>query len=158
MGDCTRSNTGDSGVSSNWFGLHWTVSDSFVDISVILDLWGCSWWLSAIPSSKSRLLSCCIGSMELLSTQYRGIVPHLSLNGKTHEFSRVAARTWGIFSSYGGLSFQYSCFFSNISTPVLLWWIPQESKLGFSGQYGRLEKWGVTPRITFYLTQWYWDS
>ena len=34
--------------------------------------------------------------------QCRGIGPHLPANGKTHEFSRVAAETWGIFSSYGG--------------------------------------------------------
>ena len=45
MGAWTISNTGDSGVISNWFGLHWTISDSFGDISVILDLWGCSWGL-----------------------------------------------------------------------------------------------------------------
>ena len=116
--DCTRSNTGDSGVISNWFGLLRTISHCFGDISVILELWGCSWGLSGVPSSKSRLLSCCIWNMELLSTQCMGIVPHLSLKGKSHGFSGVAAGTWGIFSSYGGLAFQYSYFFSNISTPV----------------------------------------
>ena len=31
----------------------------------------------------------------------RGIGPHLVARGKSHEFSRVAAGTWGIFSSYG---------------------------------------------------------
>ena len=31
----------------------------------------------------------------------RGIVPHLAARGKSHEFSRVAADTWCIFSSYG---------------------------------------------------------
>ena len=32
----------------------------------------------------------------------RGIGPHLAAKGKSHEFSRVAAGTWCIFSSYGG--------------------------------------------------------
>ena len=34
--------------------------------------------------------------------QFRGIRPHLAARGKSHGFSRVAAGTWGIFSSYGG--------------------------------------------------------
>ena len=34
--------------------------------------------------------------------QCRGIRPHLVARGKSHGFSRVAAGTWGIFSSYGG--------------------------------------------------------
>ena len=32
----------------------------------------------------------------------RGIGPHLAERGKSHEFSRVAAAAWCIFSSYGG--------------------------------------------------------
>ena len=39
---------------------------------------------------------------ELLSMKCRGIGPHLSARGKSHVFSRVAAGTWCIFSSYGG--------------------------------------------------------
>ena len=35
-------------------------------------------------------------------TQCRGIGPHFAERGKSHEFSRVAAGTWGIFSSYSG--------------------------------------------------------
>ena len=31
-----------------------------------------------------------------------GFVPLLSLRGKSHGFSRIAAGIWGIFSSYGG--------------------------------------------------------
>ena len=34
--------------------------------------------------------------------QYRGIGPHLVARGKSHGFSRVAAGTWGILSSYSG--------------------------------------------------------
>ena len=39
---------------------------------------------------------------ELLWTQCRGIGPHLAARGTSHGFSRVAAGTWGIFSSYSG--------------------------------------------------------
>ena len=42
------------------------------------------------------------GNMELLSMKCRGIGPRLAPRGKSHEFSRVAAGTWCIFSSYGG--------------------------------------------------------
>ena len=45
---------------------------------------------------------CLIGKMQLLCMQCRGIGPHLVARGKSHEFSRVAAGTWCIFSSYGG--------------------------------------------------------
>ena len=43
-----------------------------------------------------------IGNTELFSTKCRGIGPHLLARGKSHEFSRVVAGTWCIFSSYGG--------------------------------------------------------
>ena len=45
---------------------------------------------------------CLIGNMEFLSMQCMGIGPHLVARGKSHGFSRVAAGTWGIFSSYSG--------------------------------------------------------
>ena len=32
----------------------------------------------------------------------QGILPHLVARGKSHGFPRVAAGTWGIFSSYHG--------------------------------------------------------
>ena len=35
---------------------------------------------------------------ELLCIQCRGIGPHLLLSGKSHGFSRVASRTWDIFT------------------------------------------------------------
>ena len=41
-------------------------------------------------------------NIELLSMKCRGIGPHLAARGKSHEFSRVVAGTWCIFSSYGG--------------------------------------------------------
>ena len=43
-----------------------------------------------------------IGKMQLLCMQYRGIGPHLVAKGKSHGFSRSAAGTWVIFSSYNG--------------------------------------------------------
>ena len=45
---------------------------------------------------------CLIGKMQLLCMQFIGIGPHLVARGKFHAFSRVAAGTWGIFSSYEG--------------------------------------------------------
>ena len=39
---------------------------------------------------------------KLLCIQCRGIGSHLVARGKSHGFSRVAAGTWGIFSSYDG--------------------------------------------------------
>ena len=41
-----------------------------------------------------------IGKTQLLCMQCRGIGPQLVARGKSHGFSRVAAGTWGIFSSY----------------------------------------------------------
>ena len=41
-------------------------------------------------------------NIELLSMKCRGIGPHLAAREKSHEFSRVAAGNWCIFSSYGG--------------------------------------------------------
>ena len=45
---------------------------------------------------------CLILKTQLLWTQCRGIGPQLAARGKSHGFFRVAAGTWGIFSSYGG--------------------------------------------------------
>ena len=45
---------------------------------------------------------CLIAKMQLLCMQCRGIGPHSVVRGKSHGFSRVAAGTWGIFSSYEG--------------------------------------------------------
>ena len=45
---------------------------------------------------------CLIGKTQLLCMQCRGIGPHLMERRKSHGFSRDAAGTWGIFSSYDG--------------------------------------------------------
>ena len=72
------------------------------DICVLLLLWQCSWAFPSVPSGKSRFLTSLIGNTELLSTKFNGIGHHLAARGKSHEFSRVVAGTWCIFSSYGG--------------------------------------------------------
>ena len=45
---------------------------------------------------------CLIGKTQFLCMQCRGFGPHHVAMGKSHVFSRVAAGTWGIFSSYDG--------------------------------------------------------
>ena len=57
---------------------------------------------SRVPSSTLRLLTCLIGNTELLCTQCRGFGPHLPPREMSHGISRVAAGTWGIFSSSSG--------------------------------------------------------
>ena len=58
--------------------------------------------ISSVTSGKSRFLTSLIGNTEFLSIKCWGIGPHLAGRGKSHEFSRVAAGTWGTFSSYDG--------------------------------------------------------
>ena len=43
---------------------------------------------------------CLNGKTQLLCMSCRGIGPNLVARGKSHGFSRVAAGTWGIFSSF----------------------------------------------------------
>ena len=57
---------------------------------------------------------CLIGKTQLLWTQCRGIGPHHAGRGKSHGFSRVAAGTWGIFSSYSGMSIRNSSLFIEV--------------------------------------------
>ena len=84
------------------FGEHQSILHSWGDIRVLLLLWQCSWGFFSVPSGKSRFLTSLIGNTELLSMQCRGIGPHLAARGNSHEFSRVAAGTWCILSSYSG--------------------------------------------------------
>ena len=95
-------NDGEKGFILCWFRLHRAILHSWVDIRVHLVLWHCSWGLSGVLSRKSRLLTCLIGNTILLSMKCREIKPHLPPRGMCHGISRVAAGTWGIFSSYSG--------------------------------------------------------
>ena len=45
---------------------------------------------------------CLIGKTQLLCMQCMGIRPHPVARERSHGFSRVAAATWGIFSSDDG--------------------------------------------------------
>ena len=45
---------------------------------------------------------CLIGNTGLLSMQCMGIKPHFKARRMSNTISRVAAGTWGIFSSYSG--------------------------------------------------------
>ena len=101
MQDGSGANEGESGFISNWFGVHWAISHSCGDISVLLELWQCSWQLSGVSSGKSRLFTCLIGNTELFCRQCRGIGPHLTVRGNSHVFSWVAVGIWGIFLRYG---------------------------------------------------------
>ena len=94
-------NEGEMFFILNWFGVHQSILHSWGDISVLLLFWQFSWRFSSVPSGKSSFLTSLNGNKELLSMKCRGIVPHLAARGKSHEFSRVAAGTWCIFSSYG---------------------------------------------------------
>ena len=48
----------------------------------------------------------------------KGNQPHLVARGKSHVFSRVAAGTWCIFSSYGGDGYLKLEFVHEDRTPV----------------------------------------
>ena len=94
-------NEGEMCFILSWFGVQQSILYSWDDISVFPLLWKSSLFCS-VPSRKSRFLTSLIGNTEHLSTQYSWIGPHLAVRGKSYEFARVAAGTWGIFSSYGG--------------------------------------------------------
>ena len=133
----SRANTVESGFISSWFGVHWCISHSCGDISVLLDLYQCSWGLSGVPSNKSRLLTCLMGNMELLCTQCRGIGPHLMARGMSHGFSRVTV----------GIILQNS--FSKVRTPVWLWRTHLECPRGLARQYGHFSRWAGRPSVLF---------
>ena len=95
-------NAREIGLISIWFWVHRAILLSWGDISVLLVLWQCFWGRSGVQSSKLRLLTCLVGKTQLLWTQCTGIGHHLAARGNSHGFSRVAAGTWGIFSTYGG--------------------------------------------------------
>ena len=54
----------------------------------------------------------------IVCMQCRGIGLHLMARGKSHGFSRVAAGTWGIFSSYDGDAHSKREFVSEVRTLV----------------------------------------
>ena len=123
----------ESALISSWFGVHGALSCCCGGFRVPLDFWQCSWGLSGVPSRKSRLLSCFIGNTELLCMQCREIGPHLAAWGKSHDFSRLAAGTWGIFSSYNGDGPSKLVFVQRHQDSSLI----ERDTLGFSSRLGR---------------------
>ena len=97
--DSYGANEGKMGFILCWFRLHRAILHSWVDIRVHVVLWQCSWWFSGVLSRKSSLLTCLIQNTILLCTKCREIKNHLPARGMCHGISRVAAGTWGIFSS-----------------------------------------------------------
>ena len=77
---------------------------------------------------------CLSGNMELLSTQCQAIGLHLAASGMSHEFARVAARTWGIFSTYSGDSHLKLGFVQRSQDSCLVMMDTSEAKLGLAGQ------------------------
>ena len=63
--------------------------------------------------------------------------PHLVARGKSPEFSRVAAVTWGIFSSYGGDGHLKLRFVPRNQDSCEDMQTPRDVKLCFAGKYGR---------------------
>ena len=59
-----------------------------------------------------------IGKTKLLSMQCRGTWPHLVARGKSQGFSRVAAGTLGIFTSYDGDKHSNLRLFSEVKIPL----------------------------------------
>ena len=92
--------------------------------------------LSAVSSSKSRLLTCLIGDKALLCTQCRGIGPHLSARGN-FMISLDLHREPGVHSRVtAGVAINNFCFFSDVWTPLELRCTPHDCKLGLAERYG----------------------
>ena len=100
VGSNLQSNTGNQ--LSSWDDMRCMElsSSCCTDINIHIDLRWFSQGLSGVLSRKSSLLTCLIGYTILLCTKCREIKPHLPARGRCHGISRVAAGTWGIFSSY----------------------------------------------------------
>ena len=100
------------------FEWHRTISHSCSDISVLLDLWQCSWGLSGVPTSKSRLLICLTENVELLCMQCR----EMGLISQPGGILIVFLELWwelGVHSRItAGLILQSLCLFSDVRTSV----------------------------------------
>ena len=133
----------------SWFGVHQSILHSWGVISILLLLWQCSWGFSSIPSGKSRFLISLNGNMELLSMKCWGIGPHLAARWKSHEFSRVAAGTWCIFSSYGGDGLLKLGFVQRSQDSCLVMTDTSGIKLCLAGKYRRFWRWAGRPSVPY---------
>ena len=111
-------NASEIDLISIWFWVHRTILHSCGDISFLLILWQCCWGHSGVHSSKSRLLSCLIGKMQLLWTQSWGIGPHLAASGNLIGFLELHQEP-GVYSRVSdGMSIQNWTLFSEVMKPV----------------------------------------
>ena len=78
---------------------------------------------------------CLIGKTQLLCMQCRGVGPHLAARGKSHGFSRVAAGTSCIFTSFGGDGHLKLGFVQRSQDSCLDMSEPREVKLCLAGKY-----------------------
>ena len=151
-------NEGEMCFILSWFGVQHYILHSWGDISVLLLFWQCSWEFSSVQSGKSRFFMSFIGNVVLLSMKCRGIGPHLAARVMSHEFSRVEAGTWCIFSSYGG-DVHSKLEFVQWSQDTCLGMMDKSGMLlGIAGQYRRFWQLSGSSGLFFYFTQWYWDS
>ena len=133
----------------SWFGIHQSFLHSWDDISFLLLLWQCSWGFSSVPSGKSSFLTSLIGNVELLCLKCRGIGSHLTAMVKSHEFSRVAAGTWCIFSSYSGDGHLKLGFVQRSLDSCLGMTHTSGVKLCLAGKYRRFWRWAGRPSVPY---------
>ena len=88
---------------------------------------------SGVPPRKSSLLTCLIVNTGLLCMQCRVIEPQLRASGMSHGISRVAAGTWGIYSSYSGDGDSKLHFVQRSQESCLVMTDTEKSKLGLKG-------------------------
>ena len=138
------------GTPSNFAFLGWHQCSSRLVTVLLGTLW------SSIKQIEAPYVL--IGKTQLLWTQCRVIGPHLAEMEKSNGFSRVAARTWGIFSSYGGEVHSKLEFVQWSQDTCLGMRDSSQCKLGVAGQYGRFWNLSGSTGLFFYLTEWYWDS
>ena len=84
-----------------------------------------------------EVLTSLIANMEHLSMKCRGMGTHLAARGKSHEFYRVAAGTWCIFSSYGGDGHLKLGFVQRSQDSCLVMMDTSAVKLCLAGKYRR---------------------
>ena len=79
------------------------------------------------------------GNSGLISRRGGCLMGFLELRQQPGVYSLVMA----------GVAIKNFCMFSDLRTPVLLQWTPQEYKLRLAGQYGRFWGWVRRPRFNF---------
>ena len=87
-------------------------------------------WCSIKKNEASYVFN---GEYDIALHLKQGIRAPSPLRGMSHGISRVAAGTWGIFSSYSGDGNSKLHLVQRSQDSCLAQWTPQESKLGLTG-------------------------